>query len=518
MEWLQRPLPTALLLVLLWTLCRLGFLAHTTIPEPQMHDEFSYLLGADTFAHGRLANPSPPLTQFFESPHELFHPTYASKYPPGQAMFLALGQVVFGSPFYGVLIGNAVMLFTFCLMLYAWVPPKWALTVSVMFALILSPRMYWTTTYWGGSLAAGGGALVMLAIGIYRKRQAPWAGFVFALGALLLFWTRPYEGGVFTLTVLIVFAKELRQKFRLSMFLAAAAVLAAGAIWTAYDDFAVTGNPFLLPYILHTRQYDIAPVFSFLPLRPKPAYAHPRLAAFHGGQEVAFYDPAEPRWKLLLNGVDLSISSLDLSLRVAVLLTILLPVAWKDSTYRKLVLVAGVFLIALSIETFHQEHYSAPVWAALALMIALWAERAWNLRIRKMRVGAVLVVFVIAFPGILALEKAVSAAANHRFNQHFGKNVAAQGVWTYRRAALIHRLSALPQRQLIFVRYPSPDWQINYEWVYNSADIDQQRVILAHDLGVDQDRILLNHYPDRKAWLLTFNPASGQEHLDPFPE
>jgi hypothetical protein len=67
------------------------------------------------------------------------------------------------------------------------------------------------------------------------------------------------------------------------------------------------------------------------------------------------------------------------------------------------------------------------------------------------------------------------------------------------------------------VRYPSPDWRIDQEWVYNSADIDRQRVVFAHDLGAEKDQALLNYYPGREAQLLTFDPVSGKAEVHPYP-
>src|SRR5947209_4825800 len=73
-------------------------------PTPFIHDEYAYLLQADTFASGRLTNPPPPFANHFQSIYVLAEPTYTAEYQPAQAMTLALGQVLTGQPWAGVLL------------------------------------------------------------------------------------------------------------------------------------------------------------------------------------------------------------------------------------------------------------------------------------------------------------------------------------------------------------------------------------------------------------------------------
>ena len=106
-------------------------------PIPEIHDEHAYLLAGDTFAHCRLTNPPHPVWKSLETFHQLQRPTYQAKYPPGQGLFLALGQVLTGRPIVGVWISCSLFVSALCWMLWRWEP--WVLALEMLWPVVIRP-------------------------------------------------------------------------------------------------------------------------------------------------------------------------------------------------------------------------------------------------------------------------------------------------------------------------------------------------------------------------------------------
>jgi hypothetical protein len=479
----------------IWTLCCLGIARQVGFPEPFVDDELSDLLGADTFIHGRLANPPHPLSRFFDSPYVLQRPTYASMYPPGQSLVLALGEKLFGKPYYGVLISGAAMMFLLTMTLIEWTSFLPGIVVSAIIGLRFLPPMYWVYSYWGGCVAAAGGATVLLAIGLYRRDRPIGAGVVFAVGALILFLTRPFEGGVFTVAFAGTFGFVCRRAGLRTFLLGAAPVAAAGMLWAGWYNAAVTGSPFQLPHSLLVSQNETIRLFWFQKPRPDPVYPNPRLAAWHGT------NGGEYQWWQRIQSAGFYRSPRDLAASVfkifgwTLISLLLVPVAWRDPRIRCIAAALGVCWLGLSFSVFHLPHYAAPLVAPFALLIACATEASGRIRIGSLPLGAAVTCATLAVACSFPVRSATAFFTIDALPRTTGDM----------RAEFKRQLSAVDGQQLVIVRYPYPEWHIEEEWVYNSANIDSQRIVFAHDLGLEQNRALLDYYPRRHVWLLTFN-------------
>src|SRR5271166_3429645 len=174
---------------------RLAMLPLCPIPGPFVPDDFSFLLAGNTFALGRLTNPTPAMWLHFESIQLTMQPTYMSMYFPAQGLILAAGKVLFGHPWFGLLCINALMCAALCWMLQAWLPPSWALLGGVLVVLRIGLFSYWINTYSGGGcIAALGGALILGALPRLTRTARPRYGVLLATGIAILVLCRPYEG------------------------------------------------------------------------------------------------------------------------------------------------------------------------------------------------------------------------------------------------------------------------------------------------------------------------------------
>ncbi|HEV2103699.1 MAG TPA: hypothetical protein VGR58_13045 [Candidatus Acidoferrum sp.] len=493
---------------------RLALLHQLPVPNPGIHDEFSYLLMGDTFAHGRLANPPHPLWRNFETFHVLWFPVYASKYPPAQGLVLAVGQLL-GNPWIGVLLSAAAMAAAFVWMLQAWLPARWAFLAGVLAALRLCVASYWINSYWGGAVAAVGGALVLGAFGRMRRRPSLGLGILLGFGVAILFNSRPYESVFFCFPVVVAGLFWLRGEFQKPasrravlrlVVLPASLILLVTVCLMARYNWRITGNAALPPYAYDARLHDSAALFLWQTPKPAIHYDNVEMENFYNRYERLAYDRNWTTFKSTFQDKWRHCS-------LAFLWTacwLLLPGVFflhREARFRLLLLTLLAVLFGYCLVVWPGPHYLAPAAGILFAALAQSIRHLRTIRIFGRPIGAALSRAIL-----LALVFDVSLLVTQRLGDSQG-----WGGWGLSdRADLLHELESKPGKHVVLVRY-GPDHSVHEEWVFNAADIDASKVIWARDLPGERNEQLLRYYPDRTIWLA--QPDTGDVSLfrEPLP-
>jgi len=497
-----------LVLAILPIALRLAMLAQSPAPTPNGSDDFAHLLVADSLRHFRLANPPHPLDQFFETIFVLQQPSYSSIFPIGQGMALALGRMLFGHPWAGVVLSVAALCSLCYWMLRAWTTPGWALVGGLLAVVEFGPLRYWMNTYWGGAVSAVAGCLVFGSLPRLRASGRTRDAVLLGLGIGIQLLARPFECVLLVASVALFFLPALRwpkEWHKLARMTAAVVLIvlpAAGLM--LLQNKQVTGSWSTLPYTLSQYQYGVPAAFTTQP-NPVP---HRELNV---NQQLDYEEQAATHG----NGPDTVKDYLGrLAARTRFYRFFFLPPLYlvlpfflpslRQWRFAWVALALLAFSLGTNFYPYFYPHYIAAATCLFVLVSAIGLERLSRVTVRGFAAGREAAALIV----LLCAAQFLFWYGFHLFaNENASAALLPYDTWDFvnhgdpaGRIAVRDRLAQTAGKQLVFVRYwPQHRFE---EWIQNAADIDRSRLVWALDRSAAENENLRKYYPDRTVWLL----------------
>lgn len=501
----QKRLRACLVIFLLSLFGRIALLPIEPFPPPRVQDEFSYLLASETFAHGRLTNPTPPQWHHFEAFHVLLQPTYMTKYGAAPPLFMAFGERFLGTPRAGVLLSMALAAASLCWMLQAYLPAEWALCAGLLAIIRISWFSYFGNTYWGGSVAMLGGCLLLGAAARLAGRALPRYGLIMALALILLANSRPFEGALLALPVCAyTLWVLLRRRTRFSVLLPGLSLLLVGALCTGYYCHRVTGR-LMLPWVAHWQRWGMSPPFLFGKPNYSVHYQFPEQLIYNRDGDMFPYTNLRTKTDFVAELAAKGIYQWIFFVFPALTLPLVgfMPTV-RARKFRLLVYTLVLECLGYSSVTWLQPHYFA-VNTGILYLILLNGLRWMRVSGRRHVVWLKLMRGTVACVVVMFAVRLVAVPTEGFPTWATWMNLTGQTpAWQD-----IHQImQAKPGKQLVIIRYRPDHFWVN-DWIANGYDLATQHVVWARDTEPAESNLpLLCAFKDRKAWLFV-PPEAG---------
>ena len=511
-RWLSRTSCRSILAAAIFPMAaRLLLLPWFPFPPPQIHDEFSYLLQGDTFAHARVSNPTPPNWQHFETEYVLLSPTYASQYQPAQGLVLAAGQVFAGHPWWGVWLSMGVMFAVICWALISVMPNAWALAASIGAALQFGIFGLWMNSYFGGAVAAAAGALVMGSVARLEDtaKQRRWAALC-GFGVILLFASRPFEAllwsGVafgFAEFRLRRNARETAVRFYARVLPSFLAVFLIGAGALAWYNWRVTGSPLTPPYLEYQQIYGTPQPYWWGKPVHVASFTYPEIRDNYLNQ-LQLYDDRYSLSRIVKSEVkrlgDFWSFFIGPFFTPALIFG---GYILGDRRIRPWLWASIPFVLDKA--TYHAwfPAQNAPATVLIVLVVAQCWRHLYAAG-RHRRVGATICNHLVAACAIAIVLGGLGRAAEPMLPRTL-RHLPPLWEALYPARTLKEDVTAVlektPGKHLVFVKYSAGHCSCD-EWVFNSAEIGNQRIVYARPYTPESDAALARHLGHHDVWVV----------------
>jgi 4-amino-4-deoxy-L-arabinose transferase-like glycosyltransferase len=474
---------------------------------PKFHDEHMHLLQIRMLAHGKLWTQPHPMRDFFETFHVIHDDrVYGSIYFPGTAL-VYLPWVWFKLPFWflplvvagaacGVLYrivaelidGAGGLLAALLLVSLQWFRYLALMVMSHSVMLLLGLLILWAWLRWR------------------RERKLAWAAVIGALMGLAAI-TRPVDALCYSLPVGVAMLGALRHESA-KRIAATLSLLVACALpflgLQVIENLGITGQPFKTPYRLYADLYTPGMSYGFHTFDPT---VRPQTTLQQRQDYFDAFTVPAARTHAAVVGQIVGMwfkHRFPLMAKVATpnrLLLILVPLCvLAVATARRKVMVAVLVLWLAFYAVFS---YVLPVYvvviAPVILLCVLLGKEAAERLVASEPYRRAATVFLTLAVGVLTV-----AALPEVDHEVIDDGFPAPTMWF----SYVELPKIVPpgERALVLFRYQTGE---NYheEPVYNVdvVNIDDARIVRAHDLGLDRDRELFDYYarrqPDRLVYL-----------------